>query len=366
MSTVNRSSAILVTGATGFIGRQVVRRLLARGRMVLAMARPRHGSSASERVLKACGIVPDGRRLRVIEADLSDVRDSLAPSALRQLRQTVETVIHCAGETSFFPADMDRFRKGHIDGPLTLLTTLHGGELRRWGHLSSAYVCGRRSGTVYEEERDVGQDFHNPYERVKLEAEIALQGAGGRLDIDVRMFRPSIVVGAAPDTVGGQPSNMFFAFIQLLATLARLPHAAHASIRIEAAPEARFNIVPVEYVAEAMVALAEAPEAAGRTFHLVVPEAPTQLAMLTMLADFFGLHGLSLQRSGGQPLDNPSALERRVARLGAAYREYLRQDVHFDDRTARALLARLGVSQPTLAAQDVQRIIGQALGCFTS
>jgi thioester reductase-like protein len=167
------STVILVTGATGFIGRQVIRHLLTGGRSVIAMARSREDTSAQARVMRAVGCIPDRGRLEVIEADLRIPRHGLTPEVLRRLRDTVETVIHGAGDTAFFPTDLGRFRAGHIDGPLALLAALHGGRLQRWGHLSTAYVCGKRSGTVFEDEGDVGQDFHNPYERVKLERKIA-------------------------------------------------------------------------------------------------------------------------------------------------------------------------------------------------
>jgi len=55
---------------------------------------------------------------------------------------------------------------------------------------------------------------------VKLEAERVLRAAGAGAGVDVRVFRPSIVVGAAPATAGGIPSNLLQGFIWLLATLA--------------------------------------------------------------------------------------------------------------------------------------------------
>ncbi len=268
------ASAILLTGATGFIGREVARRLLAAGRPVVALARGKEDEPAPDRVAQALGFAPDGARLDVVEGDLSLPGCGLGESDWRRLRANVETVIHCAGETTFFPEDMASFRQGHIDGPLDLLHGLRGGRLRRWGHLSTAYVCGKRTGRVLEREGDLGQEFHNPYERVKLEAEIALR-RGARLGLDVRVLRPSIVVGAAPATTGATPSNLFFDFIRMAARLARLADGAPVPLRIEAAPGAPFNLVPVEYVATAVVALAEHPRGAGETVHLVVSDPPT-------------------------------------------------------------------------------------------
>jgi thioester reductase-like protein len=361
MPSVDAATAVLVTGATGFIGRQVLRHLLAAQRSVIAIARPREDLSAHSRVMRAVGHLPDRRQVEVIEADLANPRHGLTSGVLRRLRDTVETVIHCAGDTAFFPADMNQFRAGHIDGPLALLATLAGGRLQRWGYLSTAYVCGKRSGTVFEGEGDIGQEFHNPYERVKLDAETSMRAAGDRFSIDVRIFRPSAVVGPAPETAGGQPSNLFFIFIRMMQTLARLSHRLAVRLRIEGAPMARFNIVPVEYVARALLALVEHPDGAGKTFHLVVSKAPVQEAMLAMIADYFGLPGLSIVDACRTPLTQPSALERQVARLQAPYRDYFTQDVHFDDRVARQLLDRLGLPRPILDGQQVRRLIDQAL-----
>src|SRR5262245_60092323 len=129
MPPLDASTTILITGATGFIGRQVMNQLLIRGRSVIAMARPQEDLSAYARVMRAVGGLPDRCRLEVIEADLRNLPQRLTPALLRHLRDTVETVIHCAGDTTFFPTDMGRFRAGHIDGPLALLDALHGGRL---------------------------------------------------------------------------------------------------------------------------------------------------------------------------------------------------------------------------------------------
>jgi thioester reductase-like protein len=362
MLPVDASAAILVTGATGFIGRQVVQSLLIDGRSVIAMARPQEGLSAHARVVKALGYIPEGCRLQVIDADLGRPRLGLRPEVLQHLRGKVETVLHCAGDTAFFPTDLERFRAGHIDGPVALLAALHDGRLQRWGHLSTAYVCGKRSGTVFESEGDVGQDFHNPYERVKLDAETAMRAAGESLDVDVRVFRPSVVVGPAPETAGGLPSNLFFTFIRMMQALARLAHRFNVRVRIEAAPKARFNIVPVEYVAQALAALVEHPDGAGKTFHLVVSDAPMQEVMLAMIADYFGLPGLSIIDTTRTSLARPSAIERKIARMQAPYREYMTQNLQFDDHIARSLLDPLGLPRPTLHPEEVHRIIGQALG----
>jgi nucleoside-diphosphate-sugar epimerase len=350
---------ILVTGATGFIGREVVARLLDSGRPLAVLARGRDGVGARARVAATLGAAAlDG--VEVVEGDLA-CPDELEGAVGRRLRDRVETVVHCAGDTAFTPDALGPFVTGHVDGPVSLLRALAGGRLARWAQLSTAFVCGARTGTIREMETDVGQSLHNVYERAKLDAELKLRAAGRATGVDVRVLRPSIVVGAAPATAGGTPSTLFFAFIRLLAALASWPHGTAVPLRIAAAPAVPFNIVPLDYVAAATIALAEHPDAAGGTFHLVVSPAPSQAAMLAMLVERLGPRGITLLDAATQPLADPSPLERRVAKMLESYRTYLTQDVRFDDTQAARVLERCGVERPRLGPAEVHRLVDLAL-----
>jgi nucleoside-diphosphate-sugar epimerase len=353
-------SRILVTGATGFIGRAIARRLLAAGEPVTVLARARGGQTAAERVAAALAVAP-GADLAVVEGDLRRPAAGLAAAEVTRLRATIDLVIHCAGETAFFPGCPERFRAGHVDGPIGLLEALVRGRLATWAQLSTAYVSGRRSGTVLESEGDVGQEFHNPYERTKLEAEAAVRAAGERAGLDVRVFRPSAVVGPAPDTAGGSPANLLFQFIRMIARLAASAPGGGQRLRIAAARRARFNIVPVGYVVRSLLALARSPDAARGTFHLVVADPPRQEAVLGMIAERLGARDLVLVAPSARRLAGASPLERRLHRRLEPYRDYLGHDVHFDDTQTRRALARLGLAPATFTPGDVGRLVDLAL-----
>jgi nucleoside-diphosphate-sugar epimerase len=345
--------AVIITGATGFIGRHVVSRLLFAGRRVVILVRRRAGLSGEERAAEVFGEAAK-RRLLVVEADLAT--PTVTEGDLMRLASTVDTVIHCAGETSFAAGERESARGIQIDGPLTLLKMLRSGGLCRWIYISTAFVCGRREGMIYENEIDLGQGFHNTYERLKLELEIRLTQECRQLGVDLRIFRPSIVVGGAPSTPGGVPSNLLLAFLRLLVALSRRADAKNTPLRIQGQPQARFNIVPVEYVAAAIERLSEDPEASGKTIHLVAKNPPTQKRLLQMMSARLGLQNLQLVNLG-EDLRNKSPLEMKVARLLSPYHDYLQQDVQFDDFTARRLLGRHHMEPPVIDGLELERFL---------
>ncbi|MEX0802536.1 MAG: SDR family oxidoreductase [Candidatus Binatia bacterium] len=350
-------TTILVTGATGFIGRHLVPRLLVAGRRVVVLARRRAGLSADARLAEIFGEISN--RVEVVEGDLA-YPTSLEKN-LTRLRSTVHTVIHCAGETSFSAGERDSIRMIQIDGPLALLRMLAARGLRRWSHVSTAFVCGRRSGPVSENETDVGQEFHNSYERLKLQSEIAFKLACRELEVDLLILRPSIVVGPAPATMGGAPSNLLLAFLRMLVDLAHIAASRDTLVRIHGSPHARFNIVPVEYVVSAIAQLTEDTEAAGGTFHLVAANPPTQNAVAELVSARLGLRGLRVLEPR-EELSDPSPLESRLEKMLHPYKEYLEQDVQFDYSAARALVDRQGLHAPVIDDKGINRLIELA-GC---
>src|SRR5437660_199046 len=180
---------ILVTGGTGFIGRAVVARLVAAGRDVAVLARRRDARDARARVAAALGDEAAG--VSVVEGELAAEGAGLAPDERRWLRERVETVVHCAGDTSFAPRLSAPYVAAHVDGPVALLRALAGGRLERWVHMSTAYVCGTREGTIREDEGDLGQTFHHvvrdaPRQAAMLALLVERLGVSGLRLLDAR------------------------------------------------------------------------------------------------------------------------------------------------------------------------------------
>jgi nucleoside-diphosphate-sugar epimerase len=361
MRAVGGEGAILITGSTGFIGRHVTRRLYQAGRRVIALGRSQGGVPGTKRLKSLLAIPAGDNGLEMIESDLTQPGAGLRSSEIARLRANVQTVIHCAGDTRFFPRTTADSRAIFIDAPLALLQALLPGRLERWCQISTAFVCGRRGGAVFESEGAVGQKFHNPYEEIKLESEIAFKEFCARLGIDLRILRPSVVIGPESATQGGSPSSLLYQFIRLAAALSGRGKGAQPAVRIQGRPAAHFNIVPIEYVSAAIGVLSEQSAAAGGTFHLVVSEPPTQQATLQMITSRLGANGLRLIDERREPMLGASSLENRVARMLSPYREYLEQDVSFDDTAARSLLGPAGITCSSLDEKTIDDLVAMAL-----
>jgi nucleoside-diphosphate-sugar epimerase len=136
-------------------------------------------------------------------------------------------------------------------------------HLDRLNHFSTAFVAGRRTGVIMEDELVESQSFRNAYERTKYEAEIAMRQAMGHVPISV--FRPSIVVG---DSTTGEIDRMAGPYY-LMNLIIQMPESV--PILMPGKGDKPLNVVPVDYVCEAMHRISLREDSAGRTFHLCDP-----------------------------------------------------------------------------------------------
>jgi nucleoside-diphosphate-sugar epimerase len=307
------------------------------GAACAVLVRARGGRSGESRAREA------GLRGPVVEGEVGGHLGELG---------AYDTVIHCAGDTTFFPKDVAAYRRCHVDGAVALLART---RPRVFVYVSTAFVCGTRTGTAMEDEARVGQGFHNPYEETKLLAEEALRAAAG--GVDLRIVRPSIVVGDAPPTAGGGPTEKVYGFIRLMRDLGWGSGGFREQVRVYGVKAARFNMVPVEYVADGIVALAHAPEAAHGTFHLVAA-APCQEELFATIAERAGLPGLRVVE---RRFRSPSAVEAAIHAGFGRYQEYLRHHVTFDDRWARAILGPRGIPRPSLEGGELAAFVDRVL-----
>jgi thioester reductase-like protein len=276
----NDDSAILLTGATGFLGGEVLARLLEHGqRAVCALVRAHDQAGAQrrlDRVIDSLGLDRDavGDRATAIAGDVTEPLLGLDTRSRAELAERTGRIIHCAASVSF-TLGLDESRQINVGGTSRMLDLAEfcvrvGGGLDSFVHVSTAYVAGRHPEPFSEADLDRGQEFRNAYERSKFEAELAVAERAATLPVQV--VRPSIVVG---DSRTGWTSSFNVVYGPLRAfdrgAFPVLPARASAPV----------DIVPVDFVADAIVALAGRPRT---TFNLTAGSRASSVGEIVELA----------------------------------------------------------------------------------
>jgi nucleoside-diphosphate-sugar epimerase len=348
MESMSNPGAILLTGATGFLGRYLLHDLLASGRRVAVLVREPPAAW--------------GDRLHtppvVLTGDLRAPRLGLRAADRDWLARHCCAVLHAAADVALRPSPGRDPWAVNVRGTQHVLELCADLGISEVHHVSTAFVCGDRPGPVAEDELECGQGFHNDYERSKFEAERLVRGARG---VRATVYRPAVLVG---DSRTGTTSSYhgFYRFLELAARLAAppLPPAAPAGggrrtlpLRLPFTGDEPRNLVPVDWVARAIVRLVNRPECHGRTYHLTTPT-PVRVREIKDVAEaVLGIGGVSW--AGADVLRRPTPLEERFLEQLREYWPYLGGDPVFDSTNTRAALP--GLPPPCLDRALLTRLI---------
>src|SRR4051812_19507461 len=346
---------ILLTGATGFVGMELLARYLERThRQVYALVRGSDERDAQRRLDEAVvRMLPDAEsyagRAVAMRGDATAPGLGMGPRARARLAEEIGEIVHAAASVSF-TLPLRESRAINVPGTeqvlrLATLAARRGDGLRRLSYISTAYVAGDHHGSFGEDELAIGQSFRNAYEQSKFEAETVVRGHADRLPIQI--FRPSIVVGEA-DT-GWTPA--FNVIYWPLRAFARGAYKA-----IPARSTAPVDVVPVSYVADAIFELSGHDARSGTTYNLAAGERASSVGeLLELSADYFErptprLVPPTLYRRIVHPLLLRAGDERRRKALEAseAFFPYFAMRVRSATDNASAALAGTGVSVPRL------------------
>jgi long-chain acyl-CoA synthetase len=345
----HRSDGVLLTGVTGFLGMELLARYMERSeRRVFVLIRGASERIARERLDRTLTYLfghahPYAERVVPVRGDLTRVTLGVRRGR-SSLAEQINEIVHGAASVSF-ELDLESSRAINVEGTRRMVELAERcqarGGLRRFIYVSTAFVAGDHRGCFSEDDLDVGQRFHNSYEQSKFEAERLV--ASRRASLPVTVARPSIIVGER--STGWTTSfNVLY-----------WPLRAYARGAYRALPgrrDASVDVVPIDYVADAIYALSRAREAENATFHVTAGRHASSVGELVDLAsDFFARPApVLLEPQTYRHLVHPLLMRvaheertRRTLRRSEMFFPYFASRVTFDDRRTRIALRGSGI-----------------------
>jgi thioester reductase-like protein len=331
---------IFLTGFPGFIAGRLVERLAREGARFLLLVQPAFVERAREdcaRISEQTGAPP--LSFRIMEGDITREDLGLSAEDLAEARRETTVIFHLAAVYDLavrqdIAARVNVEGTRHVNG---FARTLAG--LKRYHYVSTCYVAGRRTGRILESELRHTAGFRNHYEETKYLAELEVDALKGEMPVTIH--RPAVVCG---DSRTGETAK--YDGIYYLVHYLRMWPGALSLANIGNA-EVRLNVVPVDFVVEAMAALAADEEATGATVQLADPAPLTTEELFDVISrnlagrqSLFTIPAPLVRTTLSLPLNERVT---RLPRVGVPY-FFLKQT--YDTARARTLLEPHAVRCP--------------------
>jgi thioester reductase-like protein len=345
---MNDSGRVLLTGATGFVGMEVLARYLERSdRELTCLVRAGSEAGARERVdgvlreLFGRGAGRYASRVQAVAGELSAPGLGLSAARRCELAKQVSTIVHSAASVSF-AMPLDEARGTNVEGTRRMLEFANdakqNGGLDRYAQVSTAYVAGTHAGRFAEADLDVGQSFRNSYEQSKFEAEQLVRSQGQGLPWMI--LRPSIVVG---DRTCGWTSAFNVLYWPLRA------FSAGVFKTVPDTPDSPLDVVSIDYVADAIHELCEGPAAAGQTFHLTAGLDASTMGEIAAAASRYFRRPLPKVVSPAEFAQGDSGMSAAALESSRVYFPYFSINTVFDNAITRARLMPAGIQASPLS-----------------
>ena len=257
-------NTVLITGGTGFLGTQLTKQLYyTTDYQIIVLVR---GNDAIKRLTRAWWEYPElldgiNDRILVYNGDITCEQLDLSEVDYKELICNVTHIIHTAADLRL-NAPLIELKKTNVTGTSNILQLAYliqdNHELKRFSHISTAYVAGAREGVISEDSLTNEYDFLSNYELSKFESELLVKNS----DLPVTIFRPGMIVG---DSKTGyiKTFNTLYVPLRLYLTGKQRILPINSGNKI--------NLVPIDYIVDAVIELTFKKEAENLTFHLTAP-----------------------------------------------------------------------------------------------
>ena len=244
----------LITGATGFVGSQYLKKLLLDSSdEIFLLVREKRGESVNQRCEQIINKLFDksssenleeySTRIHIIEGQISEPQFGLEASVYEKLVTNVNYIFHSAATTSFTKA-IEQARATNVNSVVEMVNFAKDiktrSELKKFIYISTAYVNGKARIEAKESELVKSAEFFNSYEQSKHEAETIIRSNWD--DLPIVIARPSIIIG---DSKTGEYWNLntIYFFLKMYASGNKLALGS---------PNNQIDVVPIDYVINAL------------------------------------------------------------------------------------------------------------------
>ncbi|MBX7103306.1 MAG: SDR family oxidoreductase [Gemmataceae bacterium] len=342
------SKYLFVTGITGQVGQYLLRELLRAGRPIAALVRSRPGEDARTRLAELVDRWSEPGfptpRTACLEGDITLPGLGLSESDIAWIGRHCDSILHNAASLTFYGSDRSKDPwLSNLTGTQNVLDVCRLTGLKSMHYVSTAYVCGTRTGTIREDELVSPPGFRNDYEECKHAAEKLVRESG--LFDTLTIYRPAMIVG---DTKTGYTATYhglypYFQFVHLLSTYAEREEDGRfeVPVRLNLTGDEARNLVPIDWVGEMMAHILLHPELHGKTYHLTPFQPVVARTIETAMATKFGFYGVTYVGPDALTKENQTEIEKQFYEYVATYQPYWNAEPVFDVSNSSAAAPHL-------------------------
>jgi thioester reductase-like protein len=266
-----------ITGFPGFIANRLLERLARKDCRFTLLVQPSLAARAVEERARIAQLSEKNvADFQIVEGDISEPGLALSAKDLELVQQQTTRVFHLAAVYDLaVPRELGmRVNAGGTRNVVGLARSLP--HLRQFHHVSTCYVAGKREGVILETELRHDAGYRNYYEESKYLAELEVEKV--KDDLPVTIHRPSVVCGDSRTGETGKYDGVYY----LIHYLLRWP--SMLSLINIGNHQVSLNLVPVDFVVDAMAALAFDERAIGKTVQLADPSPLTTNQLFNSIA----------------------------------------------------------------------------------
>ncbi len=264
--------SIFITGFPGFIAGRLVDRLAKSDTQFFLLVQSGFVEKAMSEVEEIADFTSTPlENFVIVEGDITKPDLGISEDDLETIRYETTDIFHLAAVYDL-AVSKDVAFSVNLDGTKNVnefVKTIK--SLRRYNYISTCYVAGKREGEILEKELSHESGFRNYYEETKYLAEVEVEKLKGKYPVTI--FRPSVVVGDSKTGETAKYDGIYYLiqYLRKAPMLLRILNVGNSEVRL--------NLVPVDFVVEAVAALAFDKKAIGKTIALADPD-PLSTAQL--------------------------------------------------------------------------------------